>query len=146
MTRARLALLAAAVVAGCGEEKRAEPAATPSPPAGKVLAVDDGSYERVVRQTDGPVLVVFWAPWSGPAVIVRDYLDAVARERPELTVAHIDVDKSPKAASRHEIVSIPASMVLVDGKPRGRAVVGAKPQKEWERELGLDEVSPRSSG
>jgi thioredoxin-like negative regulator of GroEL len=144
--RTLLAAVLAALLAGCGEQQAARPddgAPAAAPAAGRVLDVDDRSYRRVVQQAQGPVLVLFWAPWSGPDKIVLPYLEDAARERPGLTVVKVNVDESPETASRHEVMAVPTAIVLEGGKPRGDAVSGAAPQADWERRLGLDSVAPR---
>ena len=94
--------------------------------------------ERLVVDHDGPVLVLFWAPWSGPDRTVLPYLGDIARERrSDLRVVKVDVDKSPRTAQRYRVRAIPTAMVLRGGEVQGDAVVGALPRRRWERELGI---------
>ena len=137
-------LAAAAVLAGgCGDDEEARDRQPPPDRPAKVVDAGDREFDEVVESADGPVLVLFWAPWSGPDRTVLPYLDRAARERPQLTVVKVNVDRAPKAATRFEVLSIPTAMVLVDGRVRGRPVVGAYPRARWERDLGLDTVAPR---
>ncbi len=115
----------------------------PSPgQRGQVIAADDEAFKALVASSQRPLLVLFWAPWSGPDRVVLSYLDAVARERPALQVVKVDVDRAPEAARRYRILSVPTAMVLLDGRRRGRRVIGALPRKRWERELDLNAVAP----
>ena len=136
------ALLTAAVLAACGGDAQPEagerPAATPS--AGRVLTADDRSFERVAVEPDGPVLVLFFAPWSGPDRIILDYLAPIARERRDLRVVKVDVDQAPSTAQRYNVLAIPTAVVLRGGELQGEPVTGALPRQRWERELGLDSL------
>lgn len=108
-----------------------------------VIAATDANFDDLVASAEGPVLVLFWAPWSGPDRIVLRYLARAARERPGLRVLEVDVDAAPKLATEYEVMAVPTALVLVDRRQRGRRVVGAHPRERWERDLGLDEVAPR---
>jgi thioredoxin-like negative regulator of GroEL len=141
VARHRLAIAALAIgVAGCGGSDAGERSASPAPATatGQVLTADDASFERVVEEADQPVLVLFWAPWSGPDRVVMPYLGRAARERPGLRVVKVDVDRAPEVAQRDDVVAIPTAMVLRDGEQSGKRVTGALPRKRWEAQLGLD--------
>jgi thioredoxin 1 len=130
------AMLAAAALASCGDDPERPPTATAA--ENRVLVADDRSFERIAVDHDGRVLVLFWAPWSGPDRVVLPYLDAIARERSDLRVVKVDVDKSPRTAQRYEVLAIPTAMVIRGGEVQGDPVVGVLPRKRWERELGID--------
>jgi thioredoxin 1 len=136
--RRTAALIAAVALASCGDDDDAErhPTATATP--GRVLVADDRSFERIAVDHDGRVLVLFWAPWSGPDRIVLPYLDVIARERPDLRVVKVDVDKSPRTSQRYEVLAVPTAMILREGEVQGDPVVGTMPRERWERELGID--------
>ena len=147
MTRLRripaaLAMVAVAVT-GCGGEDPRSPSDARSRTAPVAAITDDRAFDRLVRSAGEPVLAVFWARWSSPDRIVIGHLDRVARERPGLRLGRVDVDRASGIAARYEVLSVPTAVVLADGRPRGRRVVGAYPRAKWERDLRLDDVAPR---
>ncbi len=117
---------AAAAAAGAG--KASGGAAQPIP-------VTDDSFERVVMQSDRPVVVDFWAPWCGPCRITNPMVERLAREHAgRIVVAKVNVDENPKISERYGIQSIPTMMVV-----RGGTVVdrwaGALPEAALKNRL-----------
>jgi thioredoxin 2 len=94
------------------------------------IAVGDNNLEKVVAESDLPVLVDFYADWCGPCKAMAPILDEVARDRAgEVLVTKLDTDRNPTMAVRFAIRGIPTLIVFRDGKevrresgamPRGR--------------------------
>ncbi|MCG8468007.1 MAG: thioredoxin TrxC [Gemmatimonadetes bacterium] len=94
------------------------------------VKVTDEDFDPLVRETDIPVLVDFYADWCGPCKIMAPVLDDVARERKgEIVVVKVDTDANPVASQKHGIRSIPTLVLFRDGEEAGRAV-GAVPADE----------------
>jgi thioredoxin 1 len=94
------------------------------------------SFDTEVLQSDGAVIVDFWAEWCGPCRAVAPVLDQIASERQDLRVVKVNVDDEPALAQRYGILSIPTIMLFKDGEAQA-AAVGAQPKQMLERSLGL---------
>jgi thioredoxin 2 len=92
------------------------------------IRVTDQDMERVVRDTDVPVLVDFYADWCGPCKTMAPLLDDLARDAAgRFLVAKLDTDRNPGMAGRFGIRGIPTLIVFRGGREVGREV-GAVPK------------------
>ncbi len=85
-------------------------------PGATLIHADDTSFDAAVLQADGPVLVDFYADWCGPCQKLAPVLDRVAEDLTEGRIVKVNVDHSPKVASRYDIQSIPTLLVFADGE------------------------------
>ncbi len=107
------------------------------------VKVSDNDLERVVKGSDIPVLVDFYADWCGPCKAMAPVLDDVAnRYMGRALVAKLDTDRNPTMAVRYGIRGIPTLIVFRDGGEY-RRLVGAVPRADIERLL--DEAIAGSS-
>jgi thioredoxin 2 len=96
------------------------------------ISVGDRDLERVVRDSDVPVLVDFYADWCGPCKTMAPLLDDLARERQgEVLVAKLDTDRNPTMAVRFSISGIPTLIAFRRGREVAREV-GAVPRPRLE--------------
>jgi thioredoxin 2 len=79
--------------------------------------LDDASFDRVIAETEVPVLVDFYADWCGPCKMMAPAVATLARETVgRALVAKLDTDRAQHSASRFQIRGIPTSIVFVGGK------------------------------
>jgi thioredoxin 1 len=90
--------------------------------------VTDASFEKVVLQSEIPVIVDFWAPWCGPCRMVAPTLDKIAKEYVgKLLVTKVNTDENPDWATKFGVQGIP-TMLFVSGGKIAHRQVGALPE------------------
>ena len=92
------------------------------------ININDNNFHNEVMNSEKKVLLDFWAPWCGPCRMVVPMVEQIAQERPDIKVGKINVDENPELSSRFGIMSIPALVVMENGKIINQAV-GARPKK-----------------
>jgi thioredoxin len=102
--------------------------------------VKTDQFDKEVLESDGPVLVDFWAEWCGPCHAIAPVLDQIAQERSDLKVVKLNIDEEPSIAQRYGVMSIPTLILFKDGEPQA-AAVGAMPKSMLEERLGLAEAA-----
>jgi thioredoxin 1 len=93
------------------------------------------TFETEVLQSDGKVIVDFWAEWCGPCHAVSPILDRIADEH-QVKIVKVNIDEQQDLAMRYGVQSIPLMVLFEDGEPQA-SVVGAMPKSAIERQLGL---------
>jgi thioredoxin len=75
------------------------------------------SFDDLIRQSDLPVLVDFWADWCGGCKMMSPTIDKIAAEfKGKMTVVKINVDQKGRLASEYQITAIPTIMLFHRGK------------------------------
>jgi thioredoxin 1 len=90
--------------------------------------VSDSEFEKVVLQSDLPVVVDFWAPWCGPCRMVAPTLDKIAKEQDgKLVIAKVNTDENPEWAMKFGVQGIPTMLFVQNGQVVHQQV-GALPE------------------
>ncbi|USF25825.1 Thioredoxin C-1 [Firmicutes bacterium ASF500] len=91
------------------------------------ININKNNFQEEVMQSDKPVLLDFWAPWCGPCRMVGPILEDIAQERSDIKVGKVNVDEQPELAGQFGVMSIPALVVMKEGKITNQTV-GARPK------------------
>lgn len=100
-----------------------------------IANIDQNSFQKVVLESQKPVLVDFWAPWCGPCRAVAPIIEELAKEyKGKVEFAKLNVDDFPFIASKYGVMSIPTLIVFKGGKPIQQAV-GFQPKEQLKKIL-----------
>ena len=69
------------------------------------ININNNNFLSEVMSSEKKVLLDFWAPWCGPCRMVVLMVEEIAKERPDIKVAKINVDENPELATRFGIMN-----------------------------------------
>jgi thioredoxin 1 len=100
-----------------------------------VAEFNDTNFEREVLQSDGPVLVDFWAPWCGPCRMIAPVVEELAGENSgSIKIGKLNVDDAPNAAQSFDVSSIPTLIIFKHGEVVER-FVGVQPKSRLQQAI-----------
>ena len=80
-------------------------------------------FQNEVINTEGPVLVDFWAEWCGPCKQLAPLVEDASEEfKDKIKVCKMDVDASRETAAEYGIRSIPTLMIFENGELVGTEI------------------------
>lgn len=87
-----------------------------------IVNVSDQTFNNEV-ESQGVVLVDFWAPWCGPCKMIAPILEDLSGDLGDaVKIAKLNVDDNPESASRFGVMSIPTLILFKDGQPVDKIV------------------------
>ena len=88
----------------------------------KILKVESDTFEEEVLNTTQTVVIDFYATWCGPCKMYTPIVEEFASENQDIKVVKIDIDESQDIAFEYNVMSIPTTIIIKDGKEVDRAV------------------------
>src|SRR3981189_3932230 len=83
--------------------------------------VSDADFEAEVLSATGAVVVDLWAEWCGPCRMIAPALDEISGVMGDkVKIVKLNVDESPKTASKYGGMSIPPLMIFKAGEMASR--------------------------
>jgi thioredoxin 1 len=88
-----------------------------------IIDLDESNFVQVINESSVPILVDFWAAWSGPCRMIAPVLDEIAKEQGEnVKIAKVNVDEWPSLSSRFRIRDIPTVLFFKGGEVNDQVV------------------------
>lgn len=102
-----------------------------------VVTITKGNFEEEVLNSEGTVLIDFWAAWCAPCKMLSPVIDEVAEEVSGIKVGKVNIDEERELAMQFNVMSIPTLLVFKAGKETDRSV-GVIPKEEIKALLGCE--------
>jgi len=83
----------------------------------KPIELTSSNIDRILENSDIPIVVDFWAPWCGPCKMMAPVFEDVAKRFPlKALFAKVNTENEQFLGSRFNIRSIPTLVIFKDGK------------------------------
>ncbi|WP_185869365.1 thioredoxin [Blattabacterium cuenoti] len=81
--------------------------------------INDDNFEKLLSESNKPILLDFWAPWCAPCRALSVLLEEIFTEyKTKVLVMKLNVDNNPKASSKYGIRSIPTMIFFKNGEKK----------------------------
>ncbi|MCG8552555.1 MAG: thioredoxin [Desulfobacterales bacterium] len=103
--------------------------------AENIIHLNDEDFDELLKTSDKPIMVDFWAPWCGPCKAIGPTLEALAGEfGDQITIAKVNVDDNPISPSKHNVQAIPTLIFFKDGEVVNQ-ITGMVPKEKLEEAI-----------
>ena len=83
----------------------------------KPIELTSGNFDKIIANNELPVMVDFWAPWSGPRKMMAPVFEQAAQQlEPNMLLAKLNTENEQSIAARFGIRSIPTIAIFRGGR------------------------------
>ena len=94
-----------------------------------VVKLTAENFEQEVLKSEKPVLVDFYADWSGPCKMMAPIIEQISDEEADIKVGKINIDENIEIAQKYKVMSIPMFIAFKNGEAAAKTL-GAQPKEE----------------
>ena len=100
-----------------------------------VIKLENSNFENEVLNSQGKVLVDFYADWCGPCKMMSPVIDKIAEQlNGSVKVGKVNIDENQELAIKYQVMSIPTIMIFTNGIPV-KTFIGVTDEQEILSEL-----------
>ena len=88
-----------------------------------IVHITKENFDEVVKKSELPVLLDFWAPWCGPCQMMGPVFEELSNEYDgKIVFGKVNTEDNGNIAMQFGIQGIPALVITQKGKEVGRSV------------------------
>ena len=81
------------------------------------VEVTDANFDELVKGSEKPVMIDFWAEWCGPCKMLTPIVEELAKDyEGKALIAKLNVDDNPNISMQFGVRSIPTLLFFKNGE------------------------------